>query len=157
MVAAERLTGRTWPYLVFGLMTIAAVLGIIFTHRRLGRCFGRRRRLRDGDDLRAVLALPPRLSAPGDVHRTAAGMFTISYTLAVIIPTLSGALWDLTGIPWMTFVPLAVCAHRADDARRRAEPLRRRLTRLALLIGIAKTYALYSRRCAAVSMRTGGE
>ena len=57
-----------------------------------------------------MLALPPRLSAPGDVHRTAAGMFTISYTLAVIIPTLSGALWDLTGIPWMAFVPLAVCA-----------------------------------------------
>jgi cyanate permease len=37
-------------------------------------------------------------------------MFTISYTLAVIIPTLSGALWDLTGIPWMAFAPLAVCA-----------------------------------------------
>ena len=45
-----------------------------------------------------------------DVHRTAAGMFTISYTLAVIIPTLSGALWDASGIPWMAFVPLAVCA-----------------------------------------------
>ena len=25
MLAAERLTGRTWPYLVFGLMTIAAI------------------------------------------------------------------------------------------------------------------------------------
>jgi CP family cyanate transporter-like MFS transporter len=44
------------------------------------------------------------------VHRTAAGMFTISYTLAVIIPTLSGALWDLTGVPWHTFLPLAACA-----------------------------------------------
>jgi CP family cyanate transporter-like MFS transporter len=56
-----------------------------------------------------VLSLPPQLSAAGDVHRTAAGMFTISYTLAVIIPTLAGALWDLTGIPWMAFVPLSVC------------------------------------------------
>ena len=50
--------------------------------------------------------------------------------LAVIIPTLSGALWDLTGVPWMAFVPLAVCAvvltvfglvlSRYDVAARRA-------------------------------------
>ena len=50
------------------------------------------------------------LSAPGDVPRTAAGMFTISYTCAVIIPTISGALWDLTGKPWTAFVPLCICA-----------------------------------------------
>jgi hypothetical protein len=37
-------------------------------------------------------------------------MFTISYSCAVIIPTLSGALWDLTGIPWTVFVALSVCA-----------------------------------------------
>ena len=57
-----------------------------------------------------MLSLPPMLSKPGDVHRTAAGMFTISYSCAVIIPTLSGALWDLTGIPWTVFVALGVCA-----------------------------------------------
>jgi CP family cyanate transporter-like MFS transporter len=60
--------------------------------------------------LTATLALPPLLSAPGDVHRTAAGMFTISYTCAVVIPTVSGALWDLTGHPWTAFVPLCICA-----------------------------------------------
>ena len=57
-----------------------------------------------------MLALPPTLSRPGDVHRTAAGMFTISYSCAVIIPTLSGGLWDLTGMPWTAFVALGVCA-----------------------------------------------
>jgi CP family cyanate transporter-like MFS transporter len=56
-----------------------------------------------------VLSLPPQLSASGDVHRTAAGMFTISYTLAIIIPTLSGALWDFTAVPWTAFMPLALC------------------------------------------------
>jgi lysylphosphatidylglycerol synthetase-like protein (DUF2156 family) len=50
------------------------------------------------------------LSAPGDVHRTAAGMFTISYAGAVLVPVASGALWDLTGAAWTAFVPLAVCA-----------------------------------------------
>ncbi len=75
-----------------------------------------------------MLSLPPMLSKPGDVHRTAAGMFTISYSCAVIVPTLSGGLWDLTGVPWTVFVALAVCAaaqtvlgvalsrHRAADA-----------------------------------------
>jgi hypothetical protein len=37
-------------------------------------------------------------------------MFTISYSCAVAIPTLSGALWDLTALPWMAFVPLGLCA-----------------------------------------------
>jgi CP family cyanate transporter-like MFS transporter len=60
--------------------------------------------------LTATLALPPLLSAPGDVARTAAGMFTISYTCAIIVPTISGALWDATAKPWTVFVPLCVCA-----------------------------------------------
>jgi MFS transporter, CP family, cyanate transporter len=50
------------------------------------------------------------LSLPADVPRTAAGMFTISYTCAIIIPTICGALWDLTGKPWTAFVPLCLCA-----------------------------------------------
>jgi MFS transporter, CP family, cyanate transporter len=57
-----------------------------------------------------ILALPPYLSAPGDVHRTSAGMFTISFSLAVVIPTISGSLWDMTGIPWTAFVPACLCA-----------------------------------------------
>ena len=57
-----------------------------------------------------ILALPPMLSRSGDVHRVAAGMFTISYSCAVAIPTLSGALWDITGKPWTAFVPLSLCA-----------------------------------------------
>jgi CP family cyanate transporter-like MFS transporter len=111
MLAAERLSGRTWPYFVFGSMTIAAVIGIIFATSGVwivaaAAMIG----FATAMTFALVLALPPRLSASGDVHRTAAGMFTISYTLAVIIPTLSGALWDLTGVPWMTFVPLGLCA-----------------------------------------------
>jgi CP family cyanate transporter-like MFS transporter len=110
MVAAERLTGRTWPYLVFGLMTIAAIIGIIVSTGAWVVAFAAVVGFATAMTFAIVLALPPQLSAHGDVHRTAAGMFTISYTLAVIIPTLSGALWDLSGVPWMAFVPLAVCA-----------------------------------------------
>ena len=66
------------------------------------------------DDDRATLALSPIATGletlPADVPRTAAGMFTISYTCAIIIPTICGALWDLTGKPWTAFVPLCLCA-----------------------------------------------
>jgi CP family cyanate transporter-like MFS transporter len=36
-------------------------------------------------------------------------MFTISYSCAVIVPIVSGALWDLTGSPAAAFVPLSLC------------------------------------------------
>ena len=52
MVAAERLTGRTWPYLVFGLMTIASLVGIIFATGAWVVAFAAMHRLFDGDDLR---------------------------------------------------------------------------------------------------------
>src|SRR5688572_31031176 len=38
-----------------------------------------------------------------DVHRFTAGVFTISYACAVVVPVVSGGLWDLTGSPAMAF------------------------------------------------------
>jgi len=46
-----------------------------------------------------VLALPPLLSKPEDVPRMAAGMFTISYSCAVVVPIVSGLAWDATDVP----------------------------------------------------------
>jgi CP family cyanate transporter-like MFS transporter len=57
-----------------------------------------------------MLALPPLLAPPDDVHRVSAAMFTISYSCAVITPVLSGLAWDLTGVAQSAFVPLALCA-----------------------------------------------
>jgi len=57
-----------------------------------------------------MLALPPLLAPPEDVHRVASAMFTISYTCAAIAPVLSGLLWDMTGITWSAFLPLGLCA-----------------------------------------------
>ena len=57
-----------------------------------------------------VLTLPPRLAAPGDVHRMSAGIFTIQYASAFVIPLLAGALWDATGISQLAFVPGMICA-----------------------------------------------
>jgi CP family cyanate transporter-like MFS transporter len=107
---AGRVHRRLWPYLVFGPLTLAAFVAFVWP---------------GGDSIVPaaailgvsaavpfvlILALPPALSAPNDVHRTAAGMFTISYAGAVIVPVICGAVWDLTGAAWTAFVPLALCA-----------------------------------------------
>jgi len=55
-----------------------------------------------------VLALPPLLSAPENLHRLSAAMFTISYSCAVVVPIVSGLAWDVTGIPSVAFAPMAL-------------------------------------------------
>jgi MFS transporter, CP family, cyanate transporter len=111
-VTANRLHQRAWPFLVFGPIMLAAFLALlIFTQSSFAivaataviGCAA-------AVTMTAILALPAFLSQPGDVPRTAAGMFTVSYTWAIIIPTICGALWDFTGRPWTAFVPLCICA-----------------------------------------------
>jgi MFS transporter, CP family, cyanate transporter len=111
ILTAGRLQGRAWPFLLFGPMLLVAFLVMIFVPTTVGiigsaAVIG----FTTAITLTATLALPPLLSAPADVPRTSAGMFTISYACAIIIPTISGALWDVTGRPWTVFGPLCICA-----------------------------------------------
>jgi CP family cyanate transporter-like MFS transporter len=57
-----------------------------------------------------VLTMPPRIAAPGDVHRMSAGIFTVQYAIGFLFPLLSGALWDATGRAVLAFVPGIVAA-----------------------------------------------
>jgi CP family cyanate transporter-like MFS transporter len=111
LFAANRLQRRVWPFAVFGPILVASFIGIVTAQSEFwimvwAALIG----FTTAVTLTATLALPPLLAAPADVPRTAAGMFTISYTLAIIVPTISGALWDSTGRPWIVFMPLGICA-----------------------------------------------
>jgi MFS transporter, CP family, cyanate transporter len=106
---ADRVHRRAWPYLVFGSMSLAALLGIVLSGGGWVVLAAGVLGVSAAVPFVLLLALPPVLSAPGDVHRTAAGMFTISYACAVIVPVVSGALWDLTAAAWTAFVPLGLC------------------------------------------------
>jgi CP family cyanate transporter-like MFS transporter len=111
LVMANRMQRQAWPFLIFGPLLLLSFLGLMFIPSTLwiiinSALVG----FTTAITLIATLALPPVLAAPADVPRTAAGMFTVSYTIAIIIPTISGALWDATGVPWTAFVPLCVCA-----------------------------------------------
>ncbi len=109
IVLAERVQRRTWPFLVFGAMTLVALFGIVSTDGNWIVFSASVVGFATSVTFVMLLALPPVLT-PNDVHRTAAGMFTISYSCAVIIPIVSGSIWDLTAIPWLAFVPLCLCA-----------------------------------------------
>jgi MFS transporter, CP family, cyanate transporter len=50
------------------------------------------------------------LSAPADVARVSAAMFTISYSECLLVSVLSGAAWDLGGNPRFAFIPIAISA-----------------------------------------------
>jgi CP family cyanate transporter-like MFS transporter len=57
------------------------------------------------------LAMPPLLAeTPDDVHRISAGMFTIGYGAAFLVPLLAGAVWDRTGIAAVALAPIAIGA-----------------------------------------------
>jgi CP family cyanate transporter-like MFS transporter len=106
-----RLQQRAWPFLIFGPGLLAAFLIMILAPSTLGivvSCIliG----FATAMTFTPVLALVPVLSTAEDLPRTAAGMLTVGYTCAIVIPTISGALWDVTGRPWTAFVPLCMCA-----------------------------------------------
>ena len=110
LAVAGRLEREIWPHVVCGAGSLAAIIGIaVLPGPGIVICAGVL-----GFFAAAVLilmlALPPLLAPPDDVHRVSAAMFTISYSCAVITPVLSGLAWDLTGIAQSAFVPLGLCA-----------------------------------------------
>jgi len=107
---ADKLVRRAWPYVVCGVLCLAAVLGMMSGHPLIIIASAGLLGCAAAGVLVLIFALPPLLSAPDDVHRTAAAMMTISYTCAVIVPIISGGLWDLSGVPVLAFVPIALCA-----------------------------------------------
>jgi CP family cyanate transporter-like MFS transporter len=110
IAAAGRVENRVWPYTVSGLGVLVGLAGVVFTQGAFVVAAAGLIGLSITLTFVLILALPPMLSAPGDVHRLAAGMFTISYSTAVVVPTASGLAWDLTGLPGAAFAPIAACA-----------------------------------------------
>ena len=108
LAVAGRWGRRRAAYGVSALLALAGILGMLLAHGSLmvacALLFGA------ATTVTFVLcfALPALLSAPDDAHRTAAAMFTLSYSCAVVTPVLGGVLWDVTGLPLMAFAPVLV-------------------------------------------------
>jgi MFS transporter, CP family, cyanate transporter len=106
---AGRLVKEPWAYRVTGGIAALCIVGmmtmtgywIVFWSGLLGFI--------TAVTLILALALPSVLGAPDDVHRTSAGMFTISYSVAMVLSVVGGWLWDLTGLPVAGLAPAALC------------------------------------------------
>ena len=107
------LAGRlvTWPaaYVATSMLGLLSIIGImtmsgewiVFWAGLLG--------FATAATLILAFTLPSVLAAPDDVHRVSAGMFTISYSCAMVISVLSGWLWDVTHMPIAGLAPVALC------------------------------------------------
>ena len=109
LVSAERLVRTSWSYVVCALMCVAGLLmvtmmsgGWVIAGAAVLGCFA-------AGVLVLILALPPLISESDEVHLVSAGMFTVSYSVAVIVPIISGLLWDLTGWLLAPFIPMGIC------------------------------------------------
>jgi CP family cyanate transporter-like MFS transporter len=107
---AGSLVTRPWAYAASGLASLAAVIGLVTSHGVGIVVFAGFLGFTDALALLLALALPSMLSAPDDVHRTSAGMFTISYSCAMLLSIVGGWLWDFTAVPVASFAPVALCA-----------------------------------------------
>lgn len=109
LAVAGRLELKAWPYVICGLLCVIATAGIVFGSGAWVVAAATLQGFAAAAVLILVLALPPLLSPPDDVHRVTAAMFTISYSCAVIVPIISGMVWDLSGVASLAFVPIGLC------------------------------------------------
>lgn len=110
LVIAGRLTGRAWPLMLAGVISIACVTGIVTTASYWTVAWAAILGGTLAAALTLALTLPALLSTPADVARLSAGMFTVSYSLAVLVSILGGAAWDFTGHPAFAFLPIGLGA-----------------------------------------------
>jgi CP family cyanate transporter-like MFS transporter len=106
---ASRMVGRPWPYAAAGVLSMACVFAMLSGSGWLIVTAAAMLGFSGSVTITLLLALPPLLSAKEDVPRVTAAMFTISYSCAVIVPIISGLIWDASGVPAAAFVPIALC------------------------------------------------
>jgi MFS transporter, CP family, cyanate transporter len=107
LLAADKVQGRRWPYLLIALSLIGCLIGImssaswwtVFWVALVGATCG--------PALALGLALAPLLCRhPEDVARTSAAALAISFGFAMLISFLSGAAWDMVGNADAALIPI---------------------------------------------------
>jgi MFS transporter, CP family, cyanate transporter len=105
---ADRLVTRPFAYVAAGFLSFVCVVGMLLTNGLWIVFWAGMLGLVGTPTLIMALALPSLLSASDDVHRSTAGMFTISYSCAMALSVVVGWLWDATQQPIVAFTPIAL-------------------------------------------------
>jgi MFS transporter, CP family, cyanate transporter len=107
LLAADRLQGRRWPYLVLGALSSTCVVGIIMSAGGWVIFWAAVAGFSLGSGLVLGLALAPLLcDDPNDVALTSAAALAIGYGFAMLISLVSGAAWDLAGHASAALIPI---------------------------------------------------
>jgi len=110
LAVSDRIERHAAPFMICGMLMLGCLAGIVNTASAwtvlYAGCLG---------FLGAVVftlgfALPPLLSAPADVARVSAAMFTISYSESLLVCVFSGAAADFGGNLRFAFIPIAISA-----------------------------------------------
>jgi CP family cyanate transporter-like MFS transporter len=107
---ADKLERKAWLYIASGALSLLCVAGLVTMVGPATIVWAGLLGFSVASALILGLTLPPLLCRPEDTVRTTAGVFTLSYGGAVALALISGAMWDLSGIPALAFVPIGLCA-----------------------------------------------
>jgi CP family cyanate transporter-like MFS transporter len=109
---ANRLAGRRTAFIVIGVICFVSVVGWVLLGGTsllealwAGLLGGSASLI-----LTLGLALPPLLARREEVARLTGVTLTISYSIAFLGPLLGGYLWDLSHLPALAFLPVAIAS-----------------------------------------------
>ncbi len=107
LLAADKLQGRRWPYLVLGALASTCIVGIIVSAGAWTIFWAGVAGFSLGSALVLGLALAPLLCEdPSEVALTSAAALAIGYGFAMLISLLSGVAWDLAGHASAALIPI---------------------------------------------------
>jgi MFS transporter, CP family, cyanate transporter len=94
---SHRVLGRRWPFVATGIVTVGATIAFVLAPGIWQAVAAGVIGYASAQVFMLVLAMPPLLAEPHDVHRLTAGITTIQYTTSFVAPLIAGAAWDATG------------------------------------------------------------
>ena len=106
LLTADKLQGKRWPLLTFGMVSSGCVLGIMISASAWTVFWAALSGFSLAAGLVLSLALAPQLCSSKDVARTSAAAFAISYGFSMLVSLLSGVAWDQAGYVNAAFVPI---------------------------------------------------
>lgn len=110
LLLARQLAGRKAPLVVAALLGLASLGGLLTGIPAVMIAGAAIIGIAAAFVLILTLALPPLIAPLEDVHRLSAGVLTISYGFAFVVPFIGGAVWDATAVTATAFLPGAVGA-----------------------------------------------
>ena len=105
---ARHIERRAWPLVLAGVVGLLSLGVIAVTAGAATIVAAAVLGFAAGAAFALGLTLPPLLSAPQEVARVSAAMFTIAYASSVIVAIICGGAWDVTGTARFAFLPIAL-------------------------------------------------